>query len=111
MNKHYNENDFLNNVSELAIKTTGECAGDVIQNLANIEKKDNTALADTLKEVGYSMVDVAEFTTIKDKASFTVWVGGVEVNDHKLTLSNACDMASYWTNEKSHDDVHVCTIT
>lgn len=96
-------------ISELAIGKTDKCAGDIIANLGNIEKATGESLNDTLKEVGYAMADVAEFDTIIDKASFSVWVGGAEVNDHYSTLAKACAMSSHWINDKKHDDVYVCT--
>ena len=37
---------------------------------------------------------------------YTVWVGGIEVNDHLLTEKLATAIASIWTDE-GYDDVIV----
>lgn len=37
---------------------------------------------------------------------YSVWVGGVEVNDYLLTVTRAHDLAAVW-REQGHDDVIV----
>lgn len=38
--------------------------------------------------------------------TYTVWVGGVEVNDHLLTHDEATEIATYW-REQGYDDVAI----
>ncbi len=40
--------------------------------------------------------------------TYTVWVGGVEVNDHLLSKENAEALAKYWI-EQGYDDVQIDT--
>mgnify|MGYP003649263805 FL=1 len=37
---------------------------------------------------------------------YTVWVGGVEVNDYYLTLENATRLSNEWKDD-GHDDVTI----
>ncbi len=39
-----------------------------------------------------------------NKKEYTVWVGGVEVNDYYLTLERASELADEW-REDGYDDV------
>ncbi len=40
--------------------------------------------------------------------TYTVWVGGVEVNDHLLSKENAEALAKHWI-EQGYDDVQIDT--
>lgn len=37
---------------------------------------------------------------------FTVWVGGVEVNDYYMSIEDATDLAAEYVNDK-YDDVYI----
>lgn len=41
-----------------------------------------------------------------NEARFTVWVGGVEVNDYLLTHAQATELAQMW-REDGHEDVAI----
>jgi hypothetical protein len=41
--------------------------------------------------------------------TYTVFVGGSEVNDYLLTYDDALDIANYW-REQGYDDVHIVGI-
>ena len=38
--------------------------------------------------------------------NYTVWVGGMEVNDYLMELSEAESLALIWTDQ-GYDDVHI----
>ncbi len=38
--------------------------------------------------------------------AFSIWVGGGEVNDHLVTLSEAREVADHWINQ-GYDDVAI----
>ena len=42
--------------------------------------------------------------------SYTVWVGGGEINDYYLTLEEATNLAEYWKN-LGYDEVQIEKIT
>ena len=46
------------------------------------------------------------FTVMKNEKRFSVWVGGVEVNDYLLTKKEAEKLARSWRN-KGYDDVSI----
>ena len=47
--------------------------------------------------------------TITDQAIYSVWVGGVEVNNYPLTASQAIDISHEWAH-KGYDDVEIDVI-
>jgi hypothetical protein len=44
--------------------------------------------------------------TVTDKAIYSVWVGGVEVNNYPLTASQAIDISHEWAH-KGYDDIQI----
>lgn len=48
--------------------------------------------------------------TITDQAIYSVWVGGVEVNNYPLTASQAIDISHEWAH-KGYDDVEIDVVS
>jgi hypothetical protein len=52
------------------------------------------------------MVKIIDESEREEATSWTVWVGGSEINSHLLTQSKAISLANEWFN-RGYDDVVV----
>jgi hypothetical protein len=52
--------------------------------------------------------DKGHAMTTEIKSRWTVWVGGVEVNDYEIeTREKAEELAEFWRHIQGHDDVQI----
>jgi len=105
------ESHFVKKLSTLAINfADSNESNSVVKNLASIESKNGDTLMSILNTIKYSIKEITNFECFKDHKVFTVWVGGVEINDYLLDLKSALNFYNHWVIEKNYDDVHISTV-
>jgi dihydrofolate reductase len=107
LNKHYNQNDCANNIFELHSslfmprenKSIAYLIGELFNSGMTLEKLS--------KEISYDIKDI--LSLVKESGNdciFTLWIGGVEINESLITLDLAHTMFLTAIND-DYDDAAI----
>lgn len=93
MNKHYNPNDCANNIFELHASLFKPQKNDSVARLIGALFISGMSLQSLSEEISYDIKDILLLVKESgDDCIFTLWIGGVEINDNLITLDIAYNM-------------------